>query len=312
MKKSVYYRGKTARYWYNFTESLAYALLYRPTPEELIYTKHEKYGEDKLQYINTYCRKDSLDKKKPLFIYVHGGGWISGLTDMRNTYIKNWAKLGFYTTSISYSYAPEKIFPAQLHEIFAAIDYIMDKAEENNVDCNNIVISGESAGGYYISFIAACADDPSLLDKLGINFRHRDTFKLKAMISHCGCYNLQQLTDPSKPQSKFPDVKMMISSFVGMTKKETAEFLKTENGAVYSPPITKGFPPVFITWCTQDKLRYEAFDVMKKFDELGIPYEQFKGDGIISQHAWTIVTVFKKGKLCFEKAAEFAAKYVDI
>ena len=134
MKKSVYYRGKVGQYWYNFTECLAYALLWRTTPDELIYTKHEQYGDGKLQYINTYCRKDALDKKKPLFIYIHGGGWISGITDMRNTYIKNWAKLGFYTSSISYSYAPEKIFPSQLHEIFSAIDFILDKAEENNVD----------------------------------------------------------------------------------------------------------------------------------------------------------------------------------
>ena len=312
MKKTVYYRGKIGQYWYNFTECLAYALLWRPTPDELIYTKHEKYGDEKLQYINTYCRKDALDKKKPLFIYIHGGGWISGVTDMRNTYIKNWAKLGFYTSSISYSYAPEKIFPAQLHEIFAAIDHILDKAEENNIDTDNIVISGESAGGYYISYVAACAADPTLLDKLGISFRHRDTFKLKAMVSHCGCYDLRSMADPAKPQSKFPDIRMMISSFVGLPPDEALEYLKSDEGAICTPPVTKGFPPVFITWCTQDKLRFEAFDEMQRFDELGIPYEQFRGDGIISQHAWTIVTVFKKGKLCFEKAVEFVSKYVEI
>lgn len=310
MNKGVYYRGKTARAWYNFTESLAYALLYRPTPKELIYSKHIKYGTEKLQYINTYCPKAAVNRKKPLFIYIHGGGWISGLTDMRNTYIMNWAKLGFYTASISYSYAPDKVFPTQLHEIFKAIDFIFDSAEENNIDTNNIVIGGESAGGYYISFVAACTADHSLFDKLEIDFRHKEHFKLKAMVSHCGCYNLQFLTDPKKPQSKFPDIKMMVSSFVGKPYKKTAEFLKTEEGAIYSPPVTTSFPPVFITWCEKDFLRFEAFDIMKKFDELGITYEQFKGDGIISQHAWTIVTIFSKGKLCFEKSKEFVTKFL--
>lgn len=310
MKKSVYYRGKTARYWYNFTESLAYGILYRPVPQELDKGKM-KYGSEKLQYINTFCRKDLKNRKKPLFIYIHGGGWISGLTDMRNTYIMNWAQKGFYTASISYSYAPDKIFPAQLHEVFAAIDCILDSAEENCIDTENIVIAGESAGGYYISFVAACAADKTLLDKLGITFRHRDSFRLKAMVSHCGCYNLRYLTDPEKPQSKFPDIRMMISSFVGRPYKETAQLLKTQEGSLYSPPVTEGFPPMFITWCTQDKLRFEAFDLMKKLDTLGVPYEQFRGDGIISQHAWTIVTIVKKGRECLEKTFDFVMPLLD-
>lgn len=306
----LYLRGMTGQLWYNFTECLAYTLLYRRTPKELIYEKKVPYGSEKRQYLNIYCRKDRKNTKKPLFIYIHGGGWISGITEMRNNYISNWAKLGFFTVSVSYTYAPQKVFPAQLHEIFSAIDFIFDNAEKYNIDTENIVIAGESAGGYFVSYLAAIADDKSLLDKLGINFRHRDSFSLKAMVTHCGCYNIERLTNKDKKQSKFPDIKMMTNSFFLKNRDELRQWLKTEEGKLASPPVTKGYPPTFVTWCSQDYLRYEAFDLMKEFDELGVPYEQFKGDGIISQHAWTIVTVFKKGRECFEMAKDFVCKYL--
>ena len=126
MKKSVYLRGTTARYWYNFTELLAMAILKRPISDDVTLTKRVKYGDGKAQYINFLLPCKRQDEKRPLFLYVHGGGFISGVTDMRNTYISNWAKQGFVCASVSYTYAPEKIFPAQLHEVFSAVDFIFD------------------------------------------------------------------------------------------------------------------------------------------------------------------------------------------
>lgn len=310
MERKLYFRGMLGQAWYNSSEALAYALLYRPTPKELVYKPKVSYGPERMNYINIYYPKESENKKKPLFIYIHGGGWVSGITDMRNNYISNWAKLGFFTASVSYSYAPQKVFPFQLKEIIAAIDFLFDKADEYSVDTDNIVIAGESAGGYYISYLAAIAADNSLLDKLGIEFRHKDEFSIKAMVSHSGCFDIERLTDTNKPQSRFPDIKMMLSSFFGKSHKELVSWLKTEDGKLASPPVTKGYPPVFVAWCAKDYLRYESFDLLKQLDELGIENEQFKGDGIISMHAWTIVTVFKKGKDCFKKASDFVTRYL--
>ena len=136
------------------------------------------YGDKKLNYINTFCRDDLKDTKKPLFLYIHGGGWISGITEMRNPYITNWAELGFYCASISYSYAPQEVFPTQIKEIFTAIDYIVDHAEGLNIDTENVVIAGESAGGYYITFVSHCLSHPEVLEKLGIEFRNADKIKM--------------------------------------------------------------------------------------------------------------------------------------
>lgn len=309
MKKSVYLRGTTGRYWYNFTELLAMTILHRPIPEGINLSKI-KYGKEKLQYINLFSPKNAENKKKPLFIYVHGGGWISGITDMRNTYVSQWADLGFFAASISYSYAPDKVFPQQLHEIFKAIDFLLDRADRYGIDTDNIIVAGESAGGYYISYLAACCSDKSLYDKLKIDFKHKDSFKISALVSICGCYNLQSLTDKSKPQSKFPDIKMMVSSFVGEDFEGTRKILNGENGEIYSPKITSGFPPTFIVWAVSDYLRYEAFDLEKTLTDLGVPNKLYKADGIISMHAWAIATIVKKGRTCLNEAFDFTLPYI--
>ncbi|MBQ4267902.1 MAG: alpha/beta hydrolase fold domain-containing protein, partial [Clostridia bacterium] len=116
MNKKLYLRSLAAQGWYNFTEGLVYMLVTRPTPENLIYEKKLKYGTDNLQYINTYCKKGTENQKKPLFIYIHGGGWLSGITEMRNRYAALWAEKGYFTASVSYNYAPQKTFPAPIQD----------------------------------------------------------------------------------------------------------------------------------------------------------------------------------------------------
>ena len=312
MKKTIYIRGKLGTVWYNFTETLAYIILHRKTPESCIYTPKVKYGEGRQQFLNLCTRKDLEGEKKPLFIYIHGGGWVSGITNMRDTYIANWAEKGFFTASIAYTYAPDLVYPGQLQEICGAIDFIYDHAEEWGADTKRVVLAGESAGGYYIMFAAALAADPDLADKLHLTFRHRDEFHVDAMVSNCGCFNIKSLIDPDKKQSKFPDMKMFITSFFGKSLDEVKAFLETEEGKLASPPVSDKYPPTFVIYCCRDWLRYEAFDLMAEFDRLKVPYDSFEGTGIIGNHAWPLATIVKPGRECFDKSFEFVRKYVEI
>lgn len=305
----MYRRGKLGQYWYNFTELLVYALTGRKCPKELEYNI-SFYGEGKRNKIYTYNPKKYKNQKKPLLIYIHGGGWISGITPMRNRYTSLWAKNGFYTALIGYSWAPDVIYPTQLHEVFKALDQVLDDADKYNFDPENIVLGGESAGGYYIAFVAACLNDKSILDALGIEFRHFGAAKIKAVVSISGCFDLERLTDANKEQSKFPDMKIMVPTFLGKSLAETREYLKTEDAKYCSPKITDNFPPIFAVWSTNDKLRFETFDLCDDLDRLGVPNRKYKADGIIGNHAWAIMPIFKKSKACFEDAYEFVKEYI--
>ena len=307
MKKSVYYRGKLGMVWYNFTESLAYVALHRPTPKTCAYRKI-RYGSEKMQYINLCTRKDLAAVRKPVFIYIHGGGWISGITDMRDTYVAEWAKRGFFTASISYTYAPDKIYPAQLFELFAALDCIYALEDTELLDLDTVVLAGESAGGYFILKLAEFAAHPKLFDRFGIPFKNRDRFHVDALVSHCGCFDLKNLMDETKPQSAFPDIKMMVSTFLGLPRDEVKAYLETEDGTLASPKITEGFPPAFIISAARDALRFEARDLAELYAALGIPFATFEGTGIIGNHAWTIATIVEKGRRCLEESYRFVMK----
>ncbi len=309
MNKKVYTRGMVSQCWYNFTEALAMVATYRPIPKNVTYSKMF-YGDKKLNYINTFSRDDLTDTKKPLFLYIHGGGWISGITEMRNPYIANWAELGFYCASVSYSYAPQEVFPTQIKEIFTAIDYIIDHAEGLNIDTENVVIAGESAGGYYITFVSHCLSHPEVLEQLGIKFRNADKFKIKVLVSHCGCFNLQSLVDEKKEQSKFPDIRLMASTFIGKSLEETRKFLASGDGKLAIPVFDSSFPPSFLIWATKDYLRYETFDLSEEFTKLGVTHKTYKADGKIAAHAWSIATIFKESKDCLEETIDFVLPYL--
>ncbi|MBR3754687.1 MAG: alpha/beta hydrolase [Clostridia bacterium] len=310
MDKDVYRKGIARQLNLNTQETLAMIATYRPTPRGVEHESRVSYGEGRLNYIKTYCRKDFKAIRKPLFLYIHGGGWISGVTAMRNPYIMNWAELGFFTASVSYSYAPQKVFPTQLKEIFAAIDYIFDNAEKYNIDTDNIVIAGESAGGYFISYVACYGNDPETLKKLGIEFRHAGKLKIKALVSHSGCADLKRIFDSSKKQSEFPFIKMMTATFFGMTEAEFADYLKTEESRLAIPVITPSFPPSYLVWCVKDLLQYESFDMAADLEKAGVDHALYKGDKKIAKHAWSIVTRFKEGRDCLAATYDFVLPYL--
>lgn len=305
MDKKLYYRGLAAQGWYNFSEALVYMLLLRPAPKELIYTKKIKYGNEKMQYINTISPRDKQNQKKPVMIYIHGGGWVSGITEMRNSYATHWAKNGFFVACVSYTYAPQKTFPSQLQEVFSAVDFLYEHKDEYGIDMDNIILAGESAGGYYITQLMSAVCDFVPYEKRGLKFKSQNEIKIKALVSLSGCFDFKRLTDPEKPQSKFPDMKAMCTSFFGMKIKELRKWLKTDEADIASPKISEKFAPTFIVWATRDMLKYEAFDLAQELEEQGVKHELFKVDDISAQHAWSIVLLFKKSRECFEKTLDF-------
>ena len=305
----VFLRGIIAQSWYNFTEALVYGLTYRKTPAGIQYHKKIHYGTDKLQYINIYFHKDN--KKYPLMIYIHGGSWVSGITEMRNSYISQWAKAGFNTASISYSYAPQKLFPEQIKEVVTAIDFICDNAEKYNFDISNVLLAGESAGGYFISYVASVLGNRKILDDLGIEFRHADDIKVNALLSISGCFDLRRLSDKLKPQSEFPDLKTMITSYTGLQYDQAIKILNSDHGCIYSPQVNSSYPPAFLIWADKDLLRFESFDFSEELQKNNVEYCLYKADGVIGMHAWAIVMLFKKSRICFDSAKKYILPLFD-
>lgn len=92
----------------------------------------------------------NLDKEEvlPLFVNIHGGGFILGDAEMDDPYMPNLAEQAHIKIlNISYSLAPEDPFPKGFDECYAVVKYAQDHAEELAIDPQSIAVGGHSAGG---------------------------------------------------------------------------------------------------------------------------------------------------------------------
>lgn len=97
------------------------------------------------------------DSPRPAILFVHGGGWIGG---EKSTSANNWlAAAGFVTASVHYRLTDVAPFPAQIHDVKAAIRWLRDHADEWNIDPDKIGVWGSSAGGHLAAMCAVSNGD---------------------------------------------------------------------------------------------------------------------------------------------------------
>jgi len=91
-----------------------------------------------------------MEKKEtlPLFINIHGGGFVLGDPEMDDPYMVNVAlQANVKILSIDYSLAPQAMFPQALNECYATVQYAQHHCDELGIDPEKIAIGGHSAGG---------------------------------------------------------------------------------------------------------------------------------------------------------------------
>ncbi len=84
----------------------------------------------------------------PAILFFHGGGFFGGTLDTVENPCKRLAeKANALVVSVDYRLVPEHPFPAGLDDCFAAVEWVYLQAEKLNVDCHQIAVAGDSAGG---------------------------------------------------------------------------------------------------------------------------------------------------------------------
>lgn len=99
-------------------------------------------------------------ESKKLIIYFHGGGWVVGNI---SSYNKTCARLAKETNtivvSVDYRLAPEYRFPIGLEDCYKVVEHFTNKNNLLDIDKNNIILMGDSAGGNLVAAISLLCRD---------------------------------------------------------------------------------------------------------------------------------------------------------
>jgi len=87
-------------------------------------------------------------KPRPVILFVHGGGFISGDKSHKNKQIVKFSKRGFVAASAMYRLAPDHKFPSAIEDIKLAVRFLKANADKYHIDPERIIVSGSSAGSY--------------------------------------------------------------------------------------------------------------------------------------------------------------------
>jgi acetyl esterase/lipase len=185
------------------------------------------------------------DVQRPAVIYVHGGGWHSGdRSDSPNFLLTD---AGFVTLSIDYRLTDEACFPAQIHDVKAAIRWVRANAGELGIDPNRIGIWGHSAGGHLALLAAVTRDEPSLEGDVGVN---GVSSAVSAVIA--GCTRTEMLIDWYAADGKpFPEpVDASLSALLGGPRHERESIARQASPYWFLKP---GMPPALFMHGTEDE-----------------------------------------------------------
>jgi len=88
------------------------------------------------------------DKKNPLIIYFHGGGFVMGDLESHDLVCRHLCKETDATIiAVDYKLAPENKFPASITDAKDAIAEIIKDADNLQIDKEKVILCGDSAGG---------------------------------------------------------------------------------------------------------------------------------------------------------------------
>lgn len=84
----------------------------------------------------------------PVYVSMHGGGWVFGSLDSHDPFCRSIAQLAnVIVVSIDYRLAPEHKYPAAFNDCCAAFDWVAKHIQDWGGDASKLMVGGISAGG---------------------------------------------------------------------------------------------------------------------------------------------------------------------
>jgi len=282
-----------------FNERLGQLTVYRSgRAKNVVYERKIRYSLDKKLYLNLCKPAEPMQEKLPVFVYIHGGGYVSGSPEQRETFVSKVAAAGFFTVNVFYGYSPKYGHPHSIRNIYDALAWLTENKDKYNVDLDRLYMGGESAGAYFVAMAGAASSNEEYKQRLNLNPLSKN-LKFKGLLLSCGIYDIDDALG-----SGFPFMRAYVEAYYG----KSPDGIRTDPDAELMSPgrfVTKDFPPSFVLVAQHDRLKLGGISFSKKLDDLGVINVFHMGTGFFAVHAFLVAQGIPPSKIAMPKVLDF-------
>ncbi len=216
-------------------------------------------------------RPEGIKETLPVFIFIHGGGWVLGDYPTHKRMLRDLVVLsGYAAVFVNYTRTPEAVYPQQINEIYAATKWVAENGAEINVDGKNMAVVGNSVGGNMTAVMALRAKE-----------KGGPEIKLQILMWAIVDADFETESYRQFGADRFltaPLMKWMYDMYIPEPEKRKD---------IYASPLQatveqlKGLPPALVITGESDVLRDEGEAYGRKLDEAGIAVTTVRYNGMI-------------------------------
>lgn len=228
----------------------------------------------------------------PIFIYIHGGGWVLGDLETVDAPCRSIAKkTAAIVVSVEYRLAPENKFPVPLEDCYEAALWVYKHANELNGDPTRIAIGGDSAGGNLATSVALKASEQG-----------GPAFEAQILIYPVTDLSFSSVSHQVNGEGYF----LTRESMVWFSQQYLAK--EEDKLNFYAAPILakdlSQLPPTLVITAEYDPLRDEGAAYAERLKEDGVTVEYTCYEGMIHGFFW-MAGIMDKGKQSIDHVAKY-------
>lgn len=222
----------------------------------------------------------------PVVLMVHGGGWSGRDRSDMNSTAKKLVKQGYAVFNISYRFAPEFIYPAQVQDLQLALLWLQNNATKYQLDLHRLNAWGYSSGAHLVAQVASVK--PGEAQTLDLS---PPLPKIRAVVAGGIPADLSQYSNSP-----------IVVPFLGVKRDENPQLYKDASPLTH---ISADVPPMFLYHGKLDRLveKEQSINYYNALRKAGVPAELYL------HPLWGHLAMFLFGWDAESKAIDFLNHY---